>query len=201
MRTLGLTLLWLGMGLISQAFAADYRYVSSVFQASKDGKTYSCAVIDGVTLAGTLNKTDPNLFLSFKAQIRALKLQIAAASGARKSKLQNKLATITTKSKAGTAACRAGGGNPPPQLGNFDLNGNVTPQGKVLFGIPSGLTANIFAGKLVLQANCGCHEERTGRSFSNLRENTRRFPMGYDEVSLPDAALANLTAYLNRFRQ
>lgn len=89
-----------------------------------------------------------------------------------------------------------------PTSGNFDLQGNVTPAGKILFGIPSSLTANVSAGKAVQTAKCtGCHLERTGRSFLDIRNSIKRSPMLFDEAQIPDPMLANLVAYLNRFRQ
>jgi hypothetical protein len=88
-----------------------------------------------------------------------------------------------------------------PQTGNFDLAGNVTPEGKLLFGIPSALTANLSVGRAVFTAKCtGCHVERSGRTFLDVRNSIRKPPMLYDEVQIPDADLANLVAYLNRFR-
>jgi len=71
----------------------------------------------------------------------------------------------------------------------------------MLFGIPSNLSANISAGKSVQAAKCtGCHEERLGHTFFDVRTNIKRSPMLYDESQIPDPMLANLIAYLNRFR-
>lgn len=90
---------------------------------------------------------------------------------------------------------------PEPLTGNFDLQGNVTPAGKLLFGIPSSLTANVTAGKAAQAAKCsGCHLEKTGRTFMYVRTSIQRSPMLYDEAQIPDPMLANLVAYLNRFR-
>ena len=112
--------------------------------------------------------------------------------------------------KLGTAECKKILAVPTPTptpiptatpTGNFDFQGNVTPTGKLLFGIPSALQANITVGKTVFNAKCfGCHVERTGRTFLDIRTNIKQPPMLYDEVQIPDADLANLIAYLNRFR-
>lgn len=90
---------------------------------------------------------------------------------------------------------------PPSSNGYFEDNGDVTTLGKTTFLIPAQLSANIWTGRDVFNSKCsGCHEERTNRDFQNLRTNTARSPMFYDEATLPNADLAHLTAYLNRFR-
>lgn len=82
---------------------------------------------------------------------------------------------------------------------NFDSAGNVTEKGKTTFAIPSSLTANIEKGRLVSNNNSctGCHGEKTSRSYTNLAGILPAAPM-YIQLSSQD--LANLTAYVNRFR-
>lgn len=88
-----------------------------------------------------------------------------------------------------------------PTTGNFDTKGNVTEKGKALFGIPSNLSANVSSGKLVLQSFCtGCHGERVGLSYQTIDTAIRKSPMLYDESSISRQQLADLVAYLNRFR-
>jgi hypothetical protein len=89
-----------------------------------------------------------------------------------------------------------------PASGNFDSLGNVTAQGRVLFAIPSGSSANVSRGKTVFQSFCaGCHSERTNRTYTYLDQSIRRSPMLYDDLQLSrPQQLADLTAYLNRFR-
>ncbi len=90
---------------------------------------------------------------------------------------------------------------PNPQTGNFDVNGNVTDAGRALFGIPAGLAANITTGRGIYQTNCtGCHAERTNYTFPVVREKIKLSPMLFDEAQIPDAQLAQIIAYLNRFR-
>lgn len=90
---------------------------------------------------------------------------------------------------------------PTPVPGNFDNEGNVTEAGKVLFGIPPNLSANISRGRIVQQNKCtGCHVERVGWTFTAIRTNIKRPPMLFDEAQVPDPTLADLIAYLNRFR-
>jgi len=89
----------------------------------------------------------------------------------------------------------------PPPDGNFDAVGNVTDEGKLLFGIPSELNANIEAGLIIQNAECGCHGERNNRTFSQLRTAILGEPMFIGESEVPDQDLADLTAYLNRFRR
>ena len=105
----------------------------------------------------------------------------------------------------GKKACKSASATPTPtpnpQTGNFDNNGNVTAAGKAIFGIPSNLSANISAGRTVQQVKCtGCHVERTNYTFPVVREKIKQSPMLFDEEQVPDQQLANLVAYLNRFR-
>lgn len=88
-----------------------------------------------------------------------------------------------------------------PLSGNFDSRGNVTEKGKSVFGIPSNLSANVSAGKIVSQSFCtGCHGERVGLSYQTIDSAIRRSPMLYDESAISRQQLADLVAYLNRFR-
>jgi hypothetical protein len=83
----------------------------------------------------------------------------------------------------------------------FDTSGNVTDTGKLFFEIPNNLTANIAKGKIWYNNNCvGCHVEKNNRSFIVLRESTVKPPMSFNAENLPDSDLANVTAYLNRYR-
>ena len=91
---------------------------------------------------------------------------------------------------------------PTPTTGNFDGSGNVTAAGKALFGIPSNLSANVSAGRSAWQFGCqGCHgSEKLNKTFSSYRALLKASPMFIFENDVPDSELANLTAYLNRFR-
>ena len=121
-----------------------------------------------------------------------------------------KLTTYTLLKKAGTSVCKKLSGSPSPtptptpqnpNLGNFDLNGNVTNAGKIAFGIPSSLSGNITQGRTLYTSYCtGCHVERTGRSFTNLRTSIAQSPMLFDSTQVTDGMLANITAFLNRFK-
>jgi hypothetical protein len=83
----------------------------------------------------------------------------------------------------------------PTTTGNFDANGNTTK-----FGIPSGMSGNITAGSSVQASNCnGCHTEKQGRSFGQLKASLSIGPMSF--IKLSDSQIANLTAYLNRFNK
>lgn len=84
---------------------------------------------------------------------------------------------------------------------NFDSMGNVTAQGKITFGIPQHLSGNISIGRNIYLTNCvGCHIERNGRTFPQYRDIIARSPMLFDEFQIPDQELADLVAYMNRFR-
>lgn len=91
---------------------------------------------------------------------------------------------------------------PAPAVSFFNANGDMTSEGKAFLNIPETLQANIQQGQtLFSQYNCTrCHSERLNRAFDTYRENLRKQPMNFSEVSLPDSDLSHLTAYLNRFR-
>jgi hypothetical protein len=113
--------------------------------------------------------------------------QAVAISGKKKSKTSN------------TATVEISSSEPPTTSGNFDADGNVTATGKTLFGIPSALSANSNQGKTLHQANCvGCHGEKTNRSFATIKSRIAAPPMSF---TFADADVANLVAYLNRFRK
>ncbi len=84
--------------------------------------------------------------------------------------------------------------------GNFDANGNVTAQGKTAFGIPSSLSGNVSVGQGVFSQNCqGCHSsnENVNKTFSQYKSIIGAAPMF---INLSDSSLANLVAYMNRFK-
>ena len=143
--------------------------------------------INFTTFSSSLAKTSR----SSRSKYDRLKALVSLGSRACK-----KISTVTPGSSPTPAPTST-----PEPTGNFDLQGNVTPAGKILFGIPSSLVANVTAGKSVQTAKCsGCHTEKTGRTFLYLRSSIQRSPMLFDEGQIPDPMLANLVAYLNRFR-
>jgi hypothetical protein len=140
-------------------------------------------------------------------------MALKSATGAKRTSLLNKLKSLERLKREVTEVCKgvnpSGSGTPTPtptptsgsSTGNFDAQGNVTAKGMALFMIPAGLSANIDRGKLVYDLNCtGCHAAKTGRPFTTLRSKIAEAPMDYDSSEITDAALADLTAYLNRFR-
>jgi hypothetical protein len=88
-----------------------------------------------------------------------------------------------------------------PGSSNFDALGNVTEKGKVTFGIPSQLSGNVTTGKNVSRSFCsGCHSEKVNRTYPELDAAIRKSPMLYDESNMTRQELADIVAYLNRFR-
>lgn len=82
----------------------------------------------------------------------------------------------------------------------FNSDGSVNSYGKIRFGIPEDMEANLIDGQTVFFRNCsGCHEERTKPDLASLREATSKAPMLFNETELPDQNLADLLAYLGRF--
>ncbi len=88
-----------------------------------------------------------------------------------------------------------------PGSGNFDDFGNVTEKGKITFGIPAQLSGNVTTGKNVTRSFCsGCHSEKVNRTYPVLDAAIRKSPMLYDESNITRQELADIVAYLNRFR-
>lgn len=178
-----------------------------VFVTKTSGGTFTCASIGSKWLPGTLDRQDSSYFLSFQAQVRTLKAKVRKAIGRKKSSLQKKLTSLQGRAKKGNAACKngpsgPGSPTPTPVSGNFDASGNLTAQGKATFGVPSNLSGNITSGKNVHTTKCqGCHGDKPNKSFSQYRSLTSASPMFFSTADLPDSELANITAYLNRFRQ
>lgn len=130
------------------------------------------------------------IFSSFKSQIKKLRSKQLTP------KLERKLKRLRSYRRLGTPVCQG------LNSGNFDLDGNATLEGKVLFGIPTNLVANISQGRQVYLTYCtGCHAERTNYTFPVVREAIKQSPMLFDEIQIPDQSLAHLIAYFNRFRQ
>lgn len=181
-----------------------------LFEVASGSRTFFCHTKGSTYVAGLLAKTNnTSTFTSYATEIKKIQRSILRATGKKKTSLQKKLKTYKARQKTDNPVCALG---PPiqtptplptssPGSGVFDPLGNVTETGKNLLQIPSGLSANISRGKTVYLSNCvGCHIERTNRTFSDLRFNTSRPPMFFNEQRLTDIDLADLTAYLNRFR-
>lgn len=193
---------------------ADYRHLQDVmavqtFVITNSAGKFTCGRSGTKWVPGKISKSN---FLPYATQIKTLKKQAKAASGKKKTKLLAKIASLSAANKKGKGMCAGGppvGGGPTPtptpgpsSSGNFDSAGNVTAAGKALFGIPSSLNGNIGAGRTLWQAQCaGCHGDKLGRTFSQYRGLISQAPMFFSSSEIPDGSLANLTAYLNRFRQ
>ncbi len=178
----------------------------NTFTKETSAGVVTCAEIDSSGyLAGILKGSDK--FVTYTVLKAKTKSKVALKTGIAKAKLKLKLKKYKKREKEGNLACATGPdnsnppGGSPPSGGNFDLQGNVTEIGKINFGIPANLSANVDVGLGIYNSMCvGCHTANLNRSFTDYREKTKLSPMLYDEISLPDNNLANLTAYLNRFR-
>lgn len=129
--------------------------------------------------------------------IRRFKRVRAFYRAGRSACAQNSVATTPESSPSPTATPVA-----TPVLQRFFTNtGELTELGRETFEIPNGLAANVNDGQLVWRAYCqGCHEERPRATFSELRLAISLEPMYYTEELLPDSELAQIMAYLSRFR-
>jgi len=199
---------------------------NSPFQVKLRATAYTCAAVAGKMRSGRINKAT-GLFVPYSADIKALKAKIKLAKAAKKPALKKKLAALLAKAAAGDRVCKntspgqqptptpgatpgATPGptktpTPAPVAGYFDARGNVTAAGKVKFGIPSNLSANINAGLAVYNAqkstnqglkSCGaCHQERSNRTYGYMQA---ILPSPIMLITLSAGELANLTAYINR---
>lgn len=143
-------------------------------------------------------------FLSLPAEIRNITQNWKNASGNRKNKLNNKRNRLKIKLRQQRNICLT---LPYPSTeqpdGFFANNGDVTELGRIEFQIPEGIVGNVSRGLSAWNSNCsGCHSEseRRNRSFSQYRILTGLSPMSFDTQSLSNPDLADITAYLNRFR-
>ena len=178
---------------------------SQTFQTMTSAGVFTCGLSGSSWVPGKISGSS---FLPLAAQLKSLKLSSKRASGSKKIKLQKKIQKLKATIANGKTACFAGPPyNPTPSptpasFGNFDMAGNVTAVGKALFAIPSALNGNIAAGRTFWQAQCaGCHTDKLNRTMPQYRGFIAQSPMLFSEEEVPDEALANLTAYLNRFRQ
>lgn len=181
------------------AFVVEYGGAS--YSCSSSGSSYE---VGKVLSSGRVS--------SIAKQIRAVRSALERAQGAKKTSLLKKLKSLTRLKREVIGICNegdsSGSGTPTPTTtptgtsgGNFDVQGNVTAKGIATFLIPAGLSANIDRGKLVYELNCtGCHVAKTGYPFTALRTKIAVAPMDFDSSEITDASLADLTAYLNRFR-
>jgi hypothetical protein len=181
---------------------------SDMFQTNHSGKTYTCGRINSAWHGGQLVS---GRFISFAQLIKNTKSAVKRAKGSKRTKLQSKLTSYKSSHSTVGAICRAAADNsnipppvstprptPTPNL-YFDSAGNVTAAGKSAFAIPSSLSANKDSGLSVWNNECRvCHEsEHRNKRYSELVNLITEDPM---YVSIPNSQLANLVAYLNRFR-
>jgi len=210
------------MGISAITIADD-----ALFQYHDLQGTFYCRFdSEGRWESGVMNGS--NSFRSFNSEINRLKLIFRRN---RSRQIQKQIKALQIRSKSTSIICAEGllatpipgpisttsptqipipptppsigvTNTPAPTISFFDVNGEMTTEGKQFLAIPVALSANIEQGlTLFSQYQCiKCHSERLNRTFETYRENLKRAPMNFNEISLPDSDLANLTAYLNRFR-
>jgi hypothetical protein len=207
--------------------AAETMIPEEVFVSESSLGKYTCALIQNKWMPGKLKK-DGKSFTSFDSDIVKQKLKLQLATDDKKLLLQARLNSLKKINKSGKTACKKGpiqsstpvatatlnntGSSIPnatptrtptpiPTLTviNFDSQGNVTEKGKIVFGIPANLSANINRGMIIhVDNNCtGCHSEKSGRNYYKLI-NTLPYSPNFFQLSTQE--YADLTAYLNRFR-
>jgi hypothetical protein len=192
---------------------------TKLFQVSTEDGKFVCGKISNKWVPGAYVNKKAKLFQPLSAKIKQIQKQMAKADPSQHESMQLQLNTVQSKLTLGKPHCKkgkptsgggsgGGGSTPtptptPPSSGTncFDSSGSATSAGKAKFGIPSSLGANITSGRYAVQSMCsGCHADELGRTFSNLRSAIAADPMFYTNQDVPDSVLANITAYLNRFR-
>jgi len=202
------------LGTIELSFGQSFSTTDSI------GKTVRCGSVGGRWVSGTFVAGSDTSFLPQSASIKALQVKAKKASGSAKTKLLTRIKAATKKRKSDDIVCAPGMGgevtptptpissNPEPTdpgtIAYFDSSKNVTEEGKVLMKIPSQLVANLDRGKSLFLNTCnGCHSSRgepVNYTFDKLRMKIAISPMFFTTSSITDPQLADLTAYLNRFR-
>lgn len=185
-----------------------------VFQAAGPSGPIMCGAVRAGYEAGALKKARGPLtvrnFSTYKALAKKAKSDAAKTSGSKRKKLVKRASSYTAMAKQLNPFCTVAPTptpTPTPTPGApgeelyFDAAGNLTAYGKAQLGVPATLEANITRGRTAQDGYCtGCHIERTFYAFPVLRERIAQPPMFYDSSRVPDQTLADLVAYLNRFR-
>lgn len=142
-------------------------------------------------------------FKSYRETLRAINKKLRVRFSAA---LLKRKRNIRKLKKAGAKACAgnsSGGGSGGGGLVNtyFTADGDVTEFGRSVFGLPAGLAANMVTGRTAWMTYCqGCHEERARLTFTEQRQAISQGPMFYTADALSDGDLAQIVAYLFRFR-
>lgn len=181
---------------VSEQITVSPNQIYSVFA---DGDVFYCAIINSAAEAGVLKGINGNRFVTFRKKVKTLRRR-DRTTGLTKAG-RRKLRATRSLMISGNEACGSNAPDNPVVERTFDALGNVTATGRQTLMIPEGLPANLYQGKVVFDRHCvGCHEGQTNRTFPAYRTRTSQEPMFFTEEVLPDEELANLTAYLNRFR-
>lgn len=189
-----------GSALAAPPAGAVLLGTSERFQISTVSGVSWCGRIDAAFVPGSM--VQEYYFYPYSLQRSALKKKLAVATGAKRLRLQKRLLTTRKKLKESKGPCASGpsggGGGGFPTL-CYDGFGNLSAAGKAKYQVPEHLSGSISSGAAIYQSFCaGCHEERP-RSFPVLRHEISQEPMYFSSSEIPDAALANLVAYLQRF--
>jgi hypothetical protein len=137
-------------------------------------------------------------FIPLSKKLRNAKRQLQQNPANKK--IGKRFKNLRALNKAARSACSQGGGSGGAYFDN--LTGDLTQNGRIVFGIPNGFSGNIITGQQIWSQNCvGCHEERRTLTFSELRSAISQPPMNYTSEFLSDAQLAQIMTYISRFRR
>jgi chorismate synthase len=177
---------------------------ADTFQVATSSGTITCGIVQSTWVPGKMSR---GAFVAYSSQVKKLKVSARSARAPKKTKLLTKIKNLRAAIAAGKESCASGppqGSSPTPTpsgLGNFDAQGNVTASGKALFGIPASMSGNIGVGRAIYTAQCSCHGDMLNRSMPDYRSAISESPMFFSSSDVTDQMLADLTAYLNRYRQ
>jgi hypothetical protein len=169
----------------------------SVFQTKVSGKSVTCGNVPPWA-PGRLMRGN---FYPSSAEIRNLNQQLKrTASSTKRTAIQRKLAIRKAYRKLAQGTCKNG---PPTSGARFDAQGNVTLAGKVAFGIPLSMNANVNLGIGVWNTTCrGCHQTFPSalsiRSYPGILARIQLSPMLFQIPSeVTEEQIAHVTAFAN----
>lgn len=170
-----------------------------IFETSQAGTTITC----GNLPPWTPGRMVRGQFYPASAEIKNLKKNARRAKDAtKKSQLKNKLAKRRSYQRSASSVCSGG---PPDTNGGakFDSAGNVTAAGKIAFGIPSTMSANVNSGIGDWTRTCrGCHlsfpSSLSIKSYPGILARIQQSPMFFQvPLEVSEQQIANITAFAN----
>lgn len=169
---------------------------NSIVQKSSAGKLYVC----GNVPPWAVGRMTSGYFQPTTAEIASLKKKLKATSDSnKKNAIKAKIKSRKAYLNAGSPICSSNDSSE----GNFDEMGNVTAAGKIAFGIPSNINANVNSGIAAWNGTCkGCHggfpSSLPIKTYTYISQRITQSPMFFSvpaEVSFEN--IASIVAFAN----